>query len=245
MLSSDFPYYEKGNGRPMVLLHGLMGSLSNWTSVVSHFHEQYRILIPSLPIERYTGEKALDFLLGHLEHWIDQLNLQDVILIGNSLGGHLAARYAHKHAIRIRNLILTGSSGLYETNISTTYPKRGNLQYIKERVEYTFYDPAIATDSLIREIFAITTNPRKCLSVIKMAKATQRNYIGDQCKEIKVPTLIIWGKNDRITPPDVAENFHRLIPGSTLQWIDKCGHAPMMEQPVLFNAILEEYLNRQ
>ncbi len=227
----------------MILLHGLMGSLSNWSSVISHFHKQYRILVPSLPIEKHTGDKALEFLLEYFEQWIEALQLQDFILVGNSLGGHLAARYAHKHSAGIRNLILTGSSGLYENNMSTAYPKRGNFQYIKERVEYTFYDPAIATDDLIREIFAITTNPHKCLSVIKMAKATQRNYIGDLCREIKVPTLIIWGKNDRITPPDVAESFHRLIPNSTLRWIDKCGHAPMMEQPVLFNNILEEYLH--
>jgi pimeloyl-ACP methyl ester carboxylesterase len=242
MLPSTFSYYEKGNGRPMILLHGLMGSLSNWTPVVSHFHTQYRVLIPTLPIEKYSGDHALEFLLECLESWIEDLGLQDFVLVGNSLGGHLAARYAHKHAERVRNLILTGSSGLYENNISTSYPKRGNFQYIKERVAYTFYDPAVATDELIREIFAITTNPRKCLSVIRMAKATQRNYIGDQCKEIKVPTLIIWGKNDRITPPEVAESFHRLIPHSSLEWIDQCGHAPMMEQPARFNSILEGYL---
>lgn len=226
----------------MILLHGLMGSLSNWSSVVAHFYQQYRVLIPSLPIEKHTGDKALEFLLEYLENWIEEVHLRDFVLVGNSLGGHLAARYAHKHAAKVRALILTGSSGLYENNMSVTYPKRGNFNYIKERVEYTFYDPAIATDDLIKEVFSITTHPRKCLSVIKMAKATQRNYIGELCKEITAPTLIIWGRNDRITPPDVAESFHRLIPHSTLQWIDKCGHAPMMEQPILFNHILEEYL---
>ena len=123
-----------------------------------------------------------------------------------------------------------------------TYPKRGDKEYIRKKTELTFYDPAMATDDLVNEVFEITNNRIKVIKIIALAKSAIRNNLGEELNQIIQPTLLIWGQNDTITPPFVAEEFHKLIPNSELHFIDKCGHAPMMEVPQAFNNILEEFL---
>jgi pimeloyl-ACP methyl ester carboxylesterase len=162
--------------------------------------------------------------------------------LGNSLGGHVALVHTLKHPERIKTLTLTGSSGLFENGMGDTYPKRGDKEYIRKKTELTFYDPAMATDDLVNEVFEITNNRIKVIKIIALAKSAIRNNLGEELNQIKQPTLLIWGQNDTITPPFVAEEFHKLIPNSELHFIDKCGHAPMMEVPQAFNNILEEFL---
>jgi pimeloyl-ACP methyl ester carboxylesterase len=100
----------------------------------------------------------------------------------------------------------------------------------------------MATDELVDEVFEITKNRIKVIKIIALAKSAIRNNLGEELNQIKIPTLLIWGKNDTVTPPFVAEEFNKLIPNSELHFIDKCGHAPMMEQPAAFNSILSAFL---
>ena len=163
--------------------------------------------------------------------------------MGNSLGGHLALIYTLRHQENVKKLVLTGSSGLFEDSMGGSFPRRGSYDYVKERVEYTFYDPKTATKEYIDEVFAITKNIPKCLRIVSIAKSAQRHNMAKDIPNIKVPTLLIWGLNDTITPPMVAHEFNRLIPNSKLRFIDKCCHAPMMEHPEKFNDILEEFIS--
>lgn len=178
-----------------------------------------------------------------LDQYIRNAGLQQVILVGNSLGGHVAILYTHRYPSQVARLILTGSSGLYENTSMGSYPKRGNYAYIRERVAYTFYDPVVATDALVAEVFQTTTDARKCYAIVKMAKSANRNYVAALLPEIRVRTLLIWGTEDKITPPDVAREFRRHLPHATLVMIDQCGHAPMMERPAEFNQLLETFLS--
>ena len=162
--------------------------------------------------------------------------------MGNSLGGHVALVYILKNPERIRSLTLTGSSGLFENGMGDTYPKRGDREYIRNKTALTFYDPSLATEELVNEVFEITNNRLKVIKIIALAKSAIRNNLGEEISQIKQPTCLIWGNNDSITPPFVGKEFHRLIPNSELHFIDKCGHAPMMEVPVEFNEILEGFL---
>ena len=114
-----------------------------------------------------------------------------------------------------------------------------------KKTELTFYDPAIATKELVDEVFEITRNRLKVIKIIALAKSAIRNNLGEELNSIQQPTLLVWGQNDTITPPFVAREFNRLIPNSELYFIDKCGHAPMMEQPAEFNVILEKFLKKQ
>ena len=125
-----------------------------------------------------------------------------------------------------------------------SYPKRGNIEYIRNKTQLTFYDPNTATDELVNEVFEITNNRLKVIKIISLAKSAIRNNLGEELNQIQQPTLLIWGKNDTITPPFVAEEFNKLIPHSELHFIDKCGHAPMMEVPAEFNGILDAFLKK-
>lgn len=226
----------------MILLHGLFGQLSNWEHVARAFSDSYHIHIPSLPIYDVPKEDPLNALTLFLEDYIAQHQLQQVILVGNSLGGHVAILYTARHPHHVKHLILTGSSGLYENTTLGSFPKRSTAAYIKERVAYTFHDPAIATPTLVAQVLSITRDSHKCLQVLRMAKSAQRHYVADLLPQITAPTLLIWGREDRITPIHVAHEFAQTIPHTKLAILNDCGHAPMMERPVEFNLALLEYL---
>jgi pimeloyl-ACP methyl ester carboxylesterase len=144
----------------------------------------------------------------------------------------------------VKSLILTGSSGLFENSMGGSFPKRGSLEYVKERVGYTFYDPKTASDDLVTEVFEITNSIPKVMRIIAIAKSAQRNNMAKDIIHIKTPTLLIWGLNDTITPPSVGHEFNRLIKNSELRFIDKCCHAPMMEQPEPFVKMMGGFLEK-
>ncbi|MBK6444000.1 MAG: alpha/beta hydrolase [Bacteroidetes bacterium] len=242
---NNFQYIEEGQGKPLILLHGLFGALSNWMDVVEKFKKEYTVIIPLMPIYTLpvlnTNVKALaDFV----HDFITFKNYKNPILIGNSLGGHVTLVYVKKHPDVVSAMVLTGSSGLYENAMGGTFPKREDYDFIRTKVEYTFFDPKNATKELVDEVFGIVNDRGKLIRILSLAKSAIRHNMSDDLKDMKMPVCLIWGKQDTITPPDVAEEFHRLLPKSDLFWIDKCGHAPMMEQAQEFNTILEEWLKK-
>ena len=240
---NGFKYVDEGQGEIMLLLHGLFGALSNWEGVVSRFSKNYRVVIPMLPIyEMPIREAGLEGLRKFVEDFVAFKKLENMTIIGNSLGGHVALIYTLKNGSKVKKLILTGSSGLFEDSMGGSYPKRGNYQYIKERVSYTFYDPSVASKELVDEVFEITNSIPMCMRIVAIAKSAQRHNMADEIPNIKTPTLLVWGLNDTITPPVVAHEFNRLIPNSTLKFIDRCCHAPMMEHPEKFNELVEDFL---
>ncbi|MCA6074427.1 alpha/beta fold hydrolase [Fulvivirga sedimenti] len=240
----DFKFIDEGKGENLVLLHGLFGALSNWEGVVNHFSKNYRVIIPMLPIYDIPIRQAgLEGLAVFLREFVDEMQLSEMTLIGNSLGGHVGLLYTLDNPEKVKRIVLTGSSGLFENSMGGSFPKRGSYEYVKERVGYTFYDPAVATDELVDEVFNTLKSIPKCMRIVAIAKSAQRNNLSDELYRIQQPTLLVWGLNDTITPPIVAHEFNRLIPNSELHFIDKCCHAPMMEQPEEFNKILDAYLN--
>lgn len=242
---AGFRYVDEGQGEVLLLLHGLFGALSNWDSVINTFADRYRVVIPLLPIyEMPVRQASLEGLVAFIEKFVVQKSLHDMTLLGNSLGGHLAILYTFKNPDQVRRLVLTGSSGLFENGMGGSFPKRGSYDYIAERVAYTFYDPKVASKELINEVFEITSSIPKCMSIVAIAKSAQRNNVAKDLYQIQVPTLLVWGLNDTITPAEVGHEFNRLIENSELHFIDKCCHAPMMERPDRFNQLLENWLVR-
>lgn len=240
-----FQYIDEGEGEPLVLFHGLFGALSNFEDLIEHFRKTHRVIVPLLPL---FGLDLLNTTVGGLQKYVnrffERLDINDMHLLGNSLGGHVALVQILKHPERIKTLILTGSSGLFENGMGDTYPKRGDKEYIRKKTEFTFYDPKMATEELVNEVFEITNNRLKVIKIIALAKSAIRNNLGQELNSVQQPTLLIWGKNDQVTPPFVAEEFHKLIPNSELHFIDQCGHAPMMEVPGQFNILLETFLKK-
>src|SRR5215472_16435424 len=241
-----FRFIEEGVGEPLLLLHGLFGALSNFSGQIETFRHTHKVIVPILPLlELDLLHTTVGGLEKFLHRFIEARDYKDINLLGNSLGGHVGLMYLLRHPERIRSLILTGSSGLFENGMGDTYPKRGDYEYIKKKTELTFYDPKTATKELVDEVYSITNNRLKAIKIIALAKSAIRNNLGEELNQIKQPTLLVWGNNDTITPPFVAREFNRLIPNSELYFIDKCGHAPMMEVPDEFNVILHKFLKKQ
>jgi len=240
-----FKFIEVGEGEPLVLLHGLFGALSNFKGLIEYFRHHNKVVVPMLPLfELDLLHTSVGGLQKFVHKFIENRNYQGVHLLGNSLGGHVALVHALKHPERIKSLILTGSSGLFENGMGDTYPKRGDYEYIKKKTELTFYDPKTASKELVDEVYEIVNIRLKAIKIIALAKSAIRNNLGEELNQIKQPTLLVWGNNDTITPPFVGREFQRLIPNSELHFIDKCGHAPMMEVPDEFNQILHKFLTK-
>lgn len=244
-LQDKFRFIEEGNGEPLVLLHGLFGALSNFQSLIEYFRHHNKVVVPILPLlDMDILHTSVGGLAKFVHKFLEARDLERVHLLGNSLGGHVALVHTLKHPERVKSLILTGSSGLFENGMGDSYPKRGDYEYIKKKTELTFYDPKTATKELVDEVYSITNNRLKAIKIIALAKSAIRNNLGEELNQVKQPTLLVWGNNDTITPPFVAKEFNKLIPNSELYFVDKCGHAPMMEVPDEFNAILHKFLKK-
>lgn len=239
-----FTYAEAGEGKPLIILHGLMGALSNFDVTFDHLSKNgYKVLIPelplySLPIIKTNVKNLADFL----HDFIEFKNLENVILMGNSLGGHIALYYLKHYPKDISALVLTGSSGLYENSMGNNYPRRGDKDFIRKKTEEVFYDKAVATDELIEDVYGIINDRNTLIRTLAIAKSAVRHNMAKDLPNMKQPTCLIWGENDTVTPPEVAEDFHKLLPNSELFWVEKCGHAPMMEHPVKFTNLLHNWL---
>ena len=241
----EFKYIDEGNGNPIVCLHGLMGGLGNFEKSIYQLSKNYRVIIPelpfySLPIQESTvenlSEKFVDFLKLLLN--------EPVTLIGNSIGGHISLITTVNYPELVEALILTGSSGLYEKSFGETFPKRGNYEYVEKKSREVFYDPASATKEVVDEVYETVNNKDKAIKILYIARSAINHNMKNDLVHIKQPVCLIWGKQDNVTPPEVAIELNQLLQNSTLHWIDKCGHAAMMEQPEIFNGLVEEWLSK-
>ena len=240
----EYNFIEAGEGTPIVVLHGLMGGLSNFEGVTDYFPEKgYKVIIPELPIYSMSLLKTnVKSYANYVKDFLDFKKLDNVILLGNSLGGHIGLYFSKMYPNYVKALVITGSSGLYESAMGSGYPKRGDYEFIKKKAEDVFYDPKIATKEIVDEVYDTVNDRNKLIRTLAIAKSAIRHNMAKDLPNMTQPTCIIWGKNDSVTPPNVADEFHDLLPDSDLFWIDKCGHAAMMECPEEFNVLLDNWL---
>lgn len=243
----EYSFLEVGEGTPIIVLHGLMGGLSNFDGVTNFFpNKGYKVVIPELPIYTMSLLKTnVKSFTSFLKDFLDHIGEKEVFLLGNSLGGHIALLFTKLYPEYVKGLIITGSSGLYESAMGESYPKRGDYEYIKTKSENVFYDPKVATKEIVDEVYATVNDRNKLIRTLAIAKSAIRHNMAKDLPNMKQPTCIIWGKNDNVTPPEVAEDFHRLLPDSNLYWIEKCGHAAMMEHPDTFNEMLFDWFQKR
>lgn len=245
--NEKYEYVEMGEGPVVLILHGLMGALSNFEQTARIIADSgFKVVIPALPIYTLpllkTSAKGIS---NFLEKFVSDLNLTELTLLGNSLGGHVALIFTKNNPKLVKNLILTGSSGLYEKAMGDTFPRREDYSYIKKKTEEVFYHPQVATKELVDEVFESVNSRDKVIRILAIAKSAIRHNMANDLPKMKQNTCLIWGKNDSVTPPEVAEDFHKLMPNSELFWFEKCGHAPMMEYPIDFAKTCVRWLKNQ
>ena len=184
-----YKFVEEGQGEPLILLHGLFGALSNFEELINYFRHYYKVVVPLLPLyDLDILHTSVGGLAKFLNKFIDARGYENIHLLGNSMGGHVGLLHVLKHPEKIKSLILTGSSGLFENGMGDSYPKRGDYIYIKTKTEITFYDPKTATKDLVDEVYGIVNNRLKAIKIIALAKSAIRNNLGSELNKIYTPT---------------------------------------------------------
>lgn len=239
---------ELGSGPvTVILLHGLFGSPGNWRPIMEDLADHYRFFALQLPIDycgdrRHTSFQSLGQLTDHLADFFNEIVLTRAVLCGNSLGGQVALDFCLRHPECVEKLILTGSAGLFERDLSGGKLGRLSRDMVREQACQIFHDPVHVTDELVESVYTMLVDRKYRRFLLRVAKATRDRHMGDELAHVDVPTRIIWGRNDTITPPFVGQQFRDRIRHAELTFIDECGHAPPIEQPKEFARLLHSFL---
>jgi len=239
----NYNYIEKGKGDAVIMLHGMFGQPSNWIKIIDALAGKRRILALELPYLALSKEKCdILYLADYVLKFAASLGIDRSTYIGNSLGGHIALDIAIKNQQRVKSLILTGSSGLFERGYEEDLQIHPTREYMKKKIEEIFYDKSFVTDKIVDLAYNTLLNRKYKLNIVRLSKSAKDYNVKELLHNIKCPTLLIWGKEDTITPPSVAVEFNKNIKNSRLEFIDRCCHAPMMEYPDKFGALVLDFL---
>jgi pimeloyl-ACP methyl ester carboxylesterase len=243
-LVTQFHWIENGAGEPVVLLHGLLSTVEHWESTLATLAGRWRGLALSLPIfDLPAGDLSVRSLGTHVVDFLEAERIPPAVLVGNSLGGHVALDVALRAPHRVRGLVLSGSSGLFERRVSRGVPHRPSAAFVRERMEEVFHDPALVTPAWVEAVWQVVSRRSSALRVVQISRAARRDSVEGRLAGVACPTLLVWGREDRITPPEVGLRFLHGIRRSEIRFIPRCGHAPMLEQPEAFNEIVAAFLD--
>jgi pimeloyl-ACP methyl ester carboxylesterase len=230
---------EAGQGTSLVLMHGLMGKCENWEGVLRYLPADCRGIALHFPFfSEGLRLDSIETITAYARGFLDERGIEKTFLGGNSLGGHIALHLALEMPERVQGLVLTGSSGLFERTVTGPRGANPSRRWVRDKMCEIFYEPELVTEQLVDDVCAVIAHRRSTRDLVKIAKSAKRDNLADRLGEIRCPALLIWGRQDEITPPHAAREFNDLLARSRLEWIDRCGHAPMMERPYEFAEIL-------
>jgi len=239
-------YIDAGDGPVVILLHGLFGKLGMWKPSVDALMKKYRVVVPRLPIFELPAESTnIRHLSDVLHEFIECHNLRDVHLVGHAIGGQVALMYANDHPLNVDRIVLTGSAGLFESLDfkMAMSPEAANYDFINKQVRSAFYNAEHTPEQLVNEIYAsIQSSPRK-LKISSLIQSSKTDTVEMFLNHLDHRVLLLWGLQDKITPPEVALHFHDFLHNSEVRFIEKCGHLPMVEEPEIFSKHLMSFLD--
>lgn len=230
-------------GVPFVFLHGLVGLNEHWEDVASRVRSNVRCVMFELPLLRLRGAHcsihgATDLTAMFLRQYFQQ---EQAVLVGNSFGGHVATRLALEHPTQVRGLVLAGASGFVEKSTVSDIQTRPSREWLVRKIGELFHDPSHMRAADVDRAYAELSDRGGARAMVKLSRSARKDHLGERMRDIRTPTLLVWGKQDVVTPPEAAEGFKRSIAGSRLVWFEKCGHAPMIEKPEEFAAAILEF----
>ncbi len=233
-----------GSGAPVVILNGLLGTNEHWFGCLGPLATRSEVLLMQPPILEMRGkgcsvDGVMQLVVSVLETLIDR----PAVFVGNSLGGHISLRLALEHPALVRGLVLIGSSGLFERTFDNDWEHNPSREWLTRKIGGLFDDPSRMMPGMVDQAHEELSRRTAARALVKLGRSAKRDHLGEKLHAIRCPTLLMWGKQDIVTPPEVAEEFHRLIPGSRLEWIDKCGHAPQIERSQEVGAGIARFLD--
>ncbi len=226
---------ETGSGPRVVFLHGLVGLNEHWEEVINRVSADMACTTVEIPLLELKGATCsihgvADLTIQFLEEYVGE----PAILVGNSFGGHVACRIAIKQPDLVRGLVLAGSSGMIERTFVRGAPVRPSRDWLVEKIGELFHDTAHMRDADVDRAHAALSKRSGARAMLRLSKSARRDHMGDEVSAIGQPVLLIWGRQDVVTPPSAAQGFLDLLPNARITWIDQCGHAPMIESPADF-----------
>jgi 2-hydroxy-6-oxonona-2,4-dienedioate hydrolase len=239
---------EMGQGpRAVVFLHGLFGTPDHWRTVMEAIAPQYHVLAPQLPVDpqpgrRQHGIRQVSDLSDMVARLVQQRRLESFVLCGNSLGGLVALDLCINRPEFAKGLVLAGSAGLFERSPIRGLNSRPSREFVQSTMRGILHREELVTDELIDQWHHAVLDRDYARFVLRVSRATRDRSVEGELGKLDLPTMIIWGANDEITPPSTAEEFHRRIPNAKVAFIDECGHAPSWEQPEEFARLLAGFL---
>jgi len=224
--------HRSGAGTPLLILNGLLGLNKHWFDVMARVSDACLCTLVEPPLLELKGEHcSVRGVVRMVLNAIERLDAAPAVLAGNSLGGHVAMRIALERPELVKGLVLMGSSGLFERTFERNVMHAPSRAWLSNKIADLFSDPANVPPGMVDEAYAELGQRKGARALVKLGRSAKNDHLGTEVPNIRVPTLLVWGRQDAVTPPEVAEEFRSLIPGSRLEWIDACGHAPQIERP--------------
>jgi triacylglycerol lipase len=247
-------YWDVGSGPVVVLVHGLGSRKDDWMPVLEPLAQKYRLLVPDQigfgksdkPLLDYSVQTYVDFL----NEFLRQLKVEKANLVGESLGGWISALYAVEfsggaHLVPLDKLVLVDAAGLNvqrDTPIPNLNPS--SLAGMRGVMEAVFYDASWLNDDALGKIFTdkLSVHDGYTVHSIMSNPALGAERLDDKLASIKTPTLVVWGKQDKLVPLAAGERYAAGIAGAKLASFDKCGHVPPIEKTDEFVAAVTPFL---
>lgn len=233
-----------GTGSPIVILNGLLGQNDHWFGVVQKLAKVGECILIQPPLLEMKGKGcSVDGVTALTTSLIESLVDEAPVIVGNSLGGHVALRIALANQDLPRGLVLVGSSGLFERTFERDWQHSPSVDYMQRKIEELFDDAARIPDGMVDVAHGALSRRSAARALVKLGRSAKRDHLGEELHRIECPVLLSWGRQDRVTPAEVAEQFHQLIPNSRLDWLERCGHAPQIERADELSESIGRFVN--
>ncbi len=233
-----------GHGTRVCFLHGLVGLNEHWEVAARSIADRAECTLFQLPLLQLKGadcsiDGVVELTASYLREHLDG----PAVLVGNSFGGHVAVRLAIEAPESVCGLVLAGSSGVIERTLVREVQLRPSREWLGERLNELFYDDSFVRDTDLDRAHEELSRRSGARAMIKLSRSARKDHVGARLGMVRCPALLVWGRQDVVTPPEAAEQFHAALPDSRLVWFDDCGHVPMMEKSDEFSAEMRRFLD--
>lgn len=233
-----------GVGRRVVFLHGLVGLNDHWEDVVRSIRHRAACEMLEVPLLSLRGDDCtIHAVTAMTIQYLESRSAEPAMLVGNSFGGHVALRVALERPDLVSAMVLAGASGLLERTMVREVQIRPSRDWLAEKIGELFFDRSKMREADLDRAHQELSVRGGARAMVRLSRTARRNHLGVRIGQISCPTLLIWGRQDIVTPPEAAEQFRASIPDSRLIWLEQCGHAPMIECPAEFASAMCEFFD--
>ncbi|MEC9284233.1 MAG: alpha/beta hydrolase [Bdellovibrionota bacterium] len=240
-------YLSLGDTRnqPLIFCHGIFGSFRNIAEIAHGLKGKYQIIVPCLPMYDVALKQCSVKSLGeYLVRFTEDLNFNKCIVAGNSMGGGAVLHFSLLAPEKVEKIILFSSSGLSFIPMRKGALKIRDYEYMRGLLSDIFYDKNTASEKELQEAFQVLQKKSNLIRIFSFTRSTKKDLMHEELPLIQKKCLVIWGKDDEVTPLEIGKEFQRILPNNEFHVLDKCGHVPPYEKPQECLKIIKNFLEK-